>query len=210
MPNKKRAELEFIKGYGQNYKAIREKAGLTLVELGKIINYSDKTISLIETEQRTPTIEQINVYRSKFKVSLDYLTGHTKVSDVSLSQICDYTGLSETALKSLNGFYIQDKEAQRQTGTASLRMDFINTMIKNGDLFRLCSYLELLHRYSDALINCRDIKGQYDLNEKCDLTQLQITRMVNMIMDRFDEREIQNDAYIEILKNVNAYLKEKT
>ena len=78
MANKKRAEL-CVKGYGEHFKALREKAGLTQQELGKELHYSDKTISSIESEKRQPTNEQLLSYKTYFDVTFDYLLGISNV-----------------------------------------------------------------------------------------------------------------------------------
>lgn len=101
MANKKRAEL-CVKGYGEHFKALREKAGLTQEELGKELHYSDKTISSIESEQRQPTNEQLLRYKEYFNVSLDYLTGRTTATEMHNTQMIEQSGYLkgyETALK---------------------------------------------------------------------------------------------------------------
>lgn len=85
MANVAQAKL-CVKGYGKNFKALRENAKLTQEQLGDILHYSYKTISNIESEQRPPTNEQLLRYKNHFNVSLDYLTGHTTATDVNLSK----------------------------------------------------------------------------------------------------------------------------
>ena len=102
MANKKQAQLQFKEGYGKNLKALRESKHLTLKELGDKLHYSDKTIGHIETEQRTPTIEQINTYSDYFGASLDYITGRSSVENGDLKNACDITGLSESTVMYLS------------------------------------------------------------------------------------------------------------
>lgn len=98
MANKPQVNLKFIKGYGDNFKKLREMKGLTQKQLYDEIHISDKSISLIEKEQREPTIEQINIYSEYFNVSLDYLTGRTKITNPTIQTISELIGLSEEAI----------------------------------------------------------------------------------------------------------------
>lgn len=71
------SNLQYYRGFGENIKKLRNRKKLTQKELADKLGISDKSISLIETEEREPTIEQINAYREYFSVSLEYLTGKT-------------------------------------------------------------------------------------------------------------------------------------
>ncbi|MCR4640141.1 helix-turn-helix transcriptional regulator [Ruminococcus sp.] len=98
MANKPQVSLKFIKGYGNNFKKLREDKQLTQIQLSKLIFVSDKSISLIEKEQREPTIEQINIYSEYFKASLDYLTGRTTIVNPTSQIISNFTGLSDDSI----------------------------------------------------------------------------------------------------------------
>lgn len=103
MANKPQTRLNFYKGYGENFRRIRQENNLTLNELEKQINFSVQTISAIENESRFPTIEQLNIYTEKFNVPLDFLTGRIKTMSIDISLICEYTGLSEFTVDALHG-----------------------------------------------------------------------------------------------------------
>lgn len=105
MANKPQVKLKCYKGYGDNFKKLRESKGLTQEQLYSKIPISDKTISQIETEQRIPTTEQINIYSDYFGASVDFLTGRTQIANPDNNLLSEYTGLSEetiTMLVSLN------------------------------------------------------------------------------------------------------------
>lgn len=68
---------------GKRIKQLREKEGLNQIELAKLLNIGNTTLSQYETGQRIPS-DDVKIKISKlFKVSLDYLLG---VSDVQNSK----------------------------------------------------------------------------------------------------------------------------
>ena len=107
--NKKQDNLDYAKGYGKNYADLRKKEynhvkDYTVRELAVELLISSSTISKIENEKVYPTVEQVKAYKKFFHVSLDYLTGETKVCRTDLQMICEYTGLSEAAVRKLHKF----------------------------------------------------------------------------------------------------------
>lgn len=96
--------LILFDGYGNNWKRLREDKGLTVRDMANKTGISASTISSIETENRKPTIHHLNVYSGMFNVSIDYLTGRSKVASIEKQEVCAYTGLSEKALRNIKGF----------------------------------------------------------------------------------------------------------
>ena len=102
--NKKQSNLEYKKGYGENYANLRKTEyngkgkDFTVRELEKLIGVSYTAINLIEKEKREPTVEQVLAYKHFFGVSLDYLTGETDATRVETAEICKVTGLTEEAI----------------------------------------------------------------------------------------------------------------
>lgn len=91
-------------GYGNNWKKLRKDKGLTVRDMALKTGISFSTISAIENETRKPTIHHINIYLTLFDVSMDYLTGRTKATSLERQEVCEYTGLSEKALRNIKGF----------------------------------------------------------------------------------------------------------
>lgn len=63
--------------FGKRLQALRESAGLTQKELGRMVNLSQQTIDHYEKGRSNPSIETINQFANIFKVSTDYLLGRT-------------------------------------------------------------------------------------------------------------------------------------
>ena len=87
----------FVKGYGQNWKQLRENSGIENEKLFENTGMDKSTISRIETETRTPTLAQIYKYQDLFNVPVDYLTGRMKVSDLATVQDCEMMPISDRA-----------------------------------------------------------------------------------------------------------------
>jgi transcriptional regulator with XRE-family HTH domain len=62
--------------FGDRIKALRENAGMTQAELGKLIGVSDRVLGYYESNERFPRKQDIITKLSKvFNVSVDYLLG---------------------------------------------------------------------------------------------------------------------------------------
>lgn len=93
--------LILTEGYGDNWKKLREDKGLTVRNLAKETGISASTICDIENEIRQPTNHHINIYLKYFDVSIDYLTGRSKVKSVEYQEVCAFMGLSEEAINNI-------------------------------------------------------------------------------------------------------------
>ena len=67
--------------FGSRLKALRQSKGLTGVELGEILNVSNKTISTWENNTREPNQEMTATIAEYFNVSTDYLLGRNSTSN---------------------------------------------------------------------------------------------------------------------------------
>lgn len=210
MANVAQAKL-CVKGYGKNFKALRENAKLTQEQLGDILHYSYKTISNIETEQRQPTNEQLLAYKTFFEkllgtnVSLDYLTGHSKAKDLTKAEMCEYTGLSEKSIVLLNQmsklprpkFSDTDRFADYKALYKSY-IDIMNELIENGYVFNLLFFLKDLISYSACCMNVSEPEFLESLeweeqSDHCDMFELKINRLMQTIVDQYDYRKQMPD-----------------
>ncbi len=65
---------------GENIRLLRDKQGMTQVQLGEKIGLAESTISLYESGKREPDIDTIGKLADFFGVSTDYLLGRDKAS----------------------------------------------------------------------------------------------------------------------------------
>lgn len=62
--------------FGDRIKQLREHAGMTQVELGKLIGVSDRVLGYYESNERFPKKQDVIIkLASTFNVSVDYLLG---------------------------------------------------------------------------------------------------------------------------------------
>jgi transcriptional regulator with XRE-family HTH domain len=218
MANVAQAKL-CVKGYGKNFKALRENARLTQEQLGKILMYSSKTISNIESEQRLPSNEQLLSYKNHFNVSLDYLTGHTTVTDVELSKMSEYTGLSEKALEQLHEFSSSVHDAYvlgsvLETSNLLFFDTIINQLFEKNIFQDIVLYAcelmfesTLLVEGGEQILN-DDNTGLnfrfYQSDLECDVQRLKISEILSRITDFCDERAKQKEKYNSLMKRFNS------
>ncbi len=60
---------------GERLNKLRRNKGLTLKELGDILNLGESTLSMYENDKRSPDYETLKRIADFFDVSLDYLLG---------------------------------------------------------------------------------------------------------------------------------------
>jgi len=100
--------------FAQNLRALIDEKGTKQKELGDAIGVSRQTISLYADGSTQPSPDKLSLIADYYNVSADYLLGRVgvKTMDVELQQVCEYTGLSEGAVKSLRNICLYySKEA---------------------------------------------------------------------------------------------------
>lgn len=117
----------------------------------------DNTVSYWCNGKRKPNIEQIIQIAKFLNVSSDFLLGLSDVptNDIQLKSVCDYTGLSEEAVKSLNSHHHLYKSAKYRQYRDSI-MKFFSYFVLSGDKI-FCS----IYPYICSVTNCKRIKKQY-------------------------------------------------
>lgn len=96
-------------GLGERYKDLRESLiennnPIGVNQFSKIIGIPSSRISELENDKRTITMTELKKYYKLFNVTTDYLLGlsDVKTTDTDIKSVCNYTGLSEEAVKALN------------------------------------------------------------------------------------------------------------
>ncbi len=83
---------------------LREKECMSRQQLADILGVSRASLEYYEKGKRTPDIEVLYKLSEHFNVTADYLIGRTDKCGKSTDEnaVCEYTGLSEQAVKELN------------------------------------------------------------------------------------------------------------
>lgn len=97
-------------------------------ELAQVLNVTDNTISYFCSGRRVPNIEQIITISQYLNVSADYLLGivDTATTNKDLRFVCEYTGLSEMAIKTLHSVSVD-----REDNLSNNELNFLNILIIN-------------------------------------------------------------------------------
>lgn len=66
---------------GNRINELRKSKGITLKELGEILNLGESTISMYENNKRSPDYDTLNTIANYFNVSTDYLLGRTTIEN---------------------------------------------------------------------------------------------------------------------------------
>ena len=80
--------------YGLKLKELRERLGLTFVEMGKVINVSDSLYSRYEKEKQTIPLKHLITVCNYFNVSLDYILGFNESKKYSSNNNLDMKKVS--------------------------------------------------------------------------------------------------------------------
>lgn len=68
--------------FAENLKTLRKSKGLTQVQFAEIFNISSGTIAMWETNKRVPDTSMLIKIAEFFNVTVDYLLGKRRSSDV--------------------------------------------------------------------------------------------------------------------------------
>lgn len=85
---------------------LSEEKGISREDLSMLCGKTPQNISNYLNGVASPPINVLKLLAEKFSVSSDYLIGltDTKIPDITVQEICKFTGLSEDAVCALNAF----------------------------------------------------------------------------------------------------------
>lgn len=119
---------------------LMKENGITQKALAEIIGVQPQTVSLYAIGQSLPNTDTLSAIASSFHVSADWLLGLSDVKspDVDLQQACNYTGLSEEAVKRLSYSLHPDEMDKIFFDRLS---SFISYMVEDEDLVFALAFL---------------------------------------------------------------------
>lgn len=123
-------------------KKLRTDNALTQVEFAKKLNCNRQKIADWERGKSTPSADDIILLCEKFGVSADYILGlsETPTNDKDLQFVCEYTGLSETAVATLRELDSEWNLLHLVPGDIRLLVDFLITDMHFQLTDKGCSY----------------------------------------------------------------------
>lgn len=177
---------------------LRENTGKKRQEVADELEISRASLEYYEKGKRKPDIEVLAKIAEYYRVSTDYLLGLSVVpsTDKDIQFVCDYTGLSESAvnrLAKLNlGWDVSDYDT---INVQHLVNAFVNGFIEDGIL----SYLSL---YSNRiLLNLTEQKAYYTLT--IDYYKEHGTLDIQEVKKQIEKFEYNTDMYLfKLQKNI--------
>lgn len=204
MPRKKTQTWESEKAiFPTNLSAIMKERGTTQEALAKAIGVKRQTISLYQTGQSTPNVEQLSKIADYFEISADWLLGRspTKVLDAEETPISNYTGLSIQAIQNL-----------AELKNRHPNIDVINFLLEDKSLLAhivsfLCDFIFI--ELKKAPYNDIPTKGHYSYSTMDEIYFARVIRQLQLCKTRFeelhrdDEEFIKNAIYAFLLKHAD-------
>lgn len=124
--------MSTLSTFAARFKGLRESAGLKQSEAGEKLGVSRGAISFYENCERTPDIEFAVKASRLFNVSTDYLLGESDTSsrDTNLQSVCQYTKLSENAVKQI--LDLQQTEAFLENNCVVSMTELLSMILENS------------------------------------------------------------------------------
>lgn len=93
-------------------KRLSEIIGKDVKNIAKLLNCSPQAINQFKQGVSVPRTDKLIKIAEFYNVSVDYLLGlsDVKSTDTSIKSICNYTGLSETAINNLHNSTQNNRE----------------------------------------------------------------------------------------------------
>jgi transcriptional regulator with XRE-family HTH domain len=193
---------------GERLKDERVKASLTTSQVCEQLmtryNYSLSIGKLneMESDKDKDYGYRVFVYLSKlYNVSTDYLLGLTdvKTNDTTLQSVCEYTGLSEEAIKTITDDYNRGIGSKKS-------IDALGNVICNKHFRRLIWEIIKLKEHSAELIEaglpiCEELDietvlSQYnELDKECKVSRSELLDYFMELLNDFDYRKIKKEQY---------------
>lgn len=148
-------DLEQKRSFAVRLAKLREERNLTQQELADETKILRVTIAKYESQKRIPSFEDLTMLAIYFNTTTDYFLGLTDVVRVETPEdektkiTCDYTGLSEDAVKKL-----VDEKAEGFND----RIDILSWLISQEYTLELCN---LLYDIDDSSQYCEDVIEEY-------------------------------------------------
>lgn len=173
-------------------KKLRTSRNLTQVEFAEKIKCNRQRIADWERGKSLPSVEDVALLSKTFGVSADWLLGltNTETTDTKIRDICDYTGLSEEAIKRLHLFKLNDDETSFLAVT--------NDLLGGCNIFEFENLCYNIKLYRDHLSKIIDIKNKiYSINLFLADSQIdeksafkQIEELDNMVFDLSEKKDL--------------------
>lgn len=194
-------------------KELRTELKLTQEQFAEIMNCNRQKIADWERGKSAPSADDIILLHNKFDVSADYLLGLSpnKTTDEKLKGVCDYTGLSDNAVRIVKS----------QTDVGNCVRTFMNIMLSANriDAFYLfcrrlfvhrqniAKYIEILETFADreVIIPATEVDGEIKPIERSEGFARECLKFINSAKNNMEVSEYGIQK--EVIKLMNTFCK---
>lgn len=209
--------MDIKEAFAQRLIELREDKNVTQQILADDLGITRQSLSLYEKADRAINIELLYKIAKYFNVSADYLLGSTdnKTTDTNLQAVCDYTGLSEKAVKNLTATVELDPNEKLSKEKREMLLKILsnsfkirNDFIASDWFWDIIGYISELDIFSEQweetfITNLRaKAKGdnfnseEIGLSQKCDVRRYLITQKINEYINFYDKRIAEENKII--------------
>ena len=180
--------------------ALREERGYKRQKVADDLGITRATLEYYEKGQRLPDIETLAKIADYYNVPADYLLGRlgAKSLDIEMQAICEYTGLSERAIKRLKSdFSLNDKSDSIKDHKIEWA-ETANRIIEEGFLFRFASKMAELANISEYYSNTFfdfEPNEMFELAEKFNIDEILFADLLFNRSFKFQENTPVPDKY---------------
>lgn len=205
---------ETMKTIGKRINAALAEKDVKQKELAEYLGVKDNTVSYWCSGKRTPNTEQIIKISKRLDVSADYLLGlsEPKTRDDDLKFVCEYTELSEEAVKTLReckaleaGFDFELIEFISSFIPYAYNTNILSTLT---DLRSDTSILNDLYYFDDEC-SLEELKAQKeeadDLETLINGMKYSISRFFGEFIDNYSVSFIENFDYFDLIQNKQSF-----
>lgn len=171
------------------------------------IDVTDQSIRNWLQGKAEPSHSTVYAIAKLYKVNINWLLG---ISDIptpiaAIEDVCNNTGLSLEAVKALYKYNENHTYTINGKQEKGAQLSILSQLIEFGVIQALVNRVEELERNSKELLSIDSVNDiTYHeinrLNDKCDVTELKINKLLLQIEKHFDQREQQSEKF-KALKN---------
>lgn len=212
-------EKERLIIFSERLTKLRQKKELTQQQLSEALQIPRVSITRYETAERTPTVDHLVQFAQFFNVPSDYLLGLSSVEsyDTELQAVCDYTGLSEDAVRELNFTFdsVSQPEAldAKESKYVTELLKTLSWLISERHVYEIIYRFLLIKKYSQQYMSFEGSlcnSGLYSIDDKnseqtelnsisklqeieknIDFERYNLSRFIEKLLNCFDQREYE-------------------
>ena len=113
--------------FAKNLSELRQASGMTQLELGERLNYSDKTVSKWERGESIPDAGMLKQIADVFGVSVDYLLEEISIAEGSLSKKAEFLTKYCNIKQNSSAAWLSTQDVERMCGAPLRLEDFAET-----------------------------------------------------------------------------------